>query len=410
MTRVQVGDFVTADEAGFACSKNKLIDGGLLHLRPFNIAEAGGLNFTQTYRVPPAEAPKGKTELVAGDILFNNTNSAELVGKSAVVSQSMIAGFSNHLTRIRVDRARVEPAWLGFWLRRLRSIGYFTANATQWVSQAAYRTSDLCKLELDLPPLAEQRSIADLLSRAEGIVRLRRDAQAKALAIIPALFLDRFGNPTTNPKGWPVAPLSDVAEVISGVAKGRKLAPGEGVELPYMRVANVKDGYLDLSEIKTIEIKRTEVEKLLIRPGDLLMTEGGDPDKLGRAALWSGEINVCIHQNHVFKVRSNRRRVLPTYLRALAGSGYGKAYFLSVAKKTTGIASINKTQLSAFPVVVPPIEVQEEFAQHVASVESIATQQSLAAAKAEAIFRSILARAFAGELTATEHDQEEAVA
>lgn len=105
-----------------------------------------------------------------------------------------------------------------------------------------------------------------------------------------------------------------------------------------MRVANVKDGYLDLGEVKTIAIKRTEVDKLLIQPGDLLMTEGGDPDKLGRAALWSGEIDHCVHQNHIFKVRSDRSRVLPSYLRALAGSTYGKAYFLSVAKKTTGIA------------------------------------------------------------------------
>ncbi len=301
----------------------------------------------------------------------------------------------------------VLPEFLAYWLRTQRDKMLQHAGGTTFKEIAR---GTLRKFEIVFPTLGEQRWIVDLLSRAESIVRLRNEAQAKAKAIIPALFLDRFGNPATNPKGWPVAPLSAVAEVISGVAKGRKLAPGEGVELPYMRVANVKDGYLDLSEIKTIEIKRTEVEKLLIQPGDLLMTEGGDPDKLGRAALWSGEIEACIHQNHVFKVRSNRCRVLPTYLRALAGSGYGKAYFLSVAKKTTGIASINKTQLSAFPVVLPPIGVQEEFAQHVASVESIATQQSLAAAKAEAIFRSILARAFAGELTAAEHDQEEAVA
>ena len=117
-----------------------------------------------------------------------------------------------------------------------------------------------------------------------------------------------------------MVPLSDVAEVISDVAKGRKLAPAECVELPYMRVANVKDGHLDLSEVKTIEIKRSEVAKLLIQPGDLLMTEGGDPDKLGRAALWAGEIDTCVHQNHIFKVRSNQSRLVPAYLRSLVGT------------------------------------------------------------------------------------------
>ena len=172
------------------------------------------------------------------------------------------------------------------------------------------------------------------------------------------------------------------------------MAADEGIELPYMRVANVKDGYLDLGEVKTIAIKRTEVDKLLIQPGDLLMTEGGDPDKLGRAALWSGEIDHCVHQNHIFKVRSDRSRVLPSYLRALAGSTYGKAYFLSVAKKTTGIASINKTQLSAFPVVLPPMTEQEVFADRAAAVDSITLQQSEALKKAEASFQALLARAF----------------
>lgn len=345
-----------------------------------------------------AEVRKGFTSFRDGDVLFAKITPCMENGKAAL-AQGLVGGVGFGSTEFHVLRAsgRLLPSWLRYFVRResfRRSAKRnFTGTAGQQRVPAAY----LSNAQLPVPPLEEQRRIVDLLSRAEGIVCLRREAQAKAKAIIPALFLDRFGNPATNPKGWPVAPLSDIAEVISGVAKGRKLAPGEGVELPYMRVANVKDGYLDLSEIKTIEIKRTEVEKLLIQPGDLLMTEGGDPDKLGRAALWSGEIDACIHQNHVFKVRSNRCRVLPTYLRALAGSGYGKAYFLSVAKKTTGIASINKTQLSAFPVVLPPVELQEAFAVQVASMESIACLQAVALAKAEAAFEVLLAQAFNSE-------------
>ena len=159
-----------------------------------------------------------------------------------------------------------------------------------------------------------------------------------------------------------------------------------------MRVANVKDGYLDLTEVKTIQIKRSEVQKLRIRPGDLLMTEGGDPDKLGRAALWASEIEACVHQNHVFKVRSDRARLSPAYLRTLAGSAYGKAYFLSVAKKTTGIASINKTQLNAFPVPLPPLPLQRAFERRVQSAESISRQQAEALKKAAATFDAILSQ------------------
>ena len=394
MSRVQIGEIITSTESGFACSKNKLVEDGLPHLRPFNISESDHLDLAQVYQVPPPEAPRGKSELLAGDILFNNTNSAELVGKSALVAETMTAGFSNHLTRIRVDRSRVEPTWLAFWLRRLRSTGFFTANATQWVSQAAYRASDLCKLDLELPTLDEQLKIVDLLSRAEGIVRLRREAQKKTEAVVPAMFVQIFGDLSANTKNWKTVSLNEVAEVISGVAKGRKLSLSDMVELPYMRVANVKDGRLDLTEVKMIGIKRSEIARLLIEPGDLLMTEGGDPDKLGRAALWEGQIDQCVHQNHIFKVRSDRSKLVPEYLRALAMSAYGKGYFLRVAKQTTGIASINKTQLSAFPILLPPLELQQQFAKDVAAVESIQRQQQAASKASEATFNALLARSF----------------
>ncbi len=290
----------------------------------------------------------------------------------------------------------IDRRYLAYFLRSAATVSRISAK----VAGARMPRADMdfvLGLELPLPPLAEQRRIVDLLARAEGIMSLRREAQAKAQAIIPALFLDMFGDPATNPRGWPVAPLSEVAQVISGIAKGRKLAAGEGIELPYMRVANVKDGYLDLDEVKTIEVKHIEVDKLLIQPGDLLMTEGGDPDKLGRAALWSGEIDRCVHQNHIFKVRSDRSRVLPFYLRTLASSTYGKAYFLSVAKKTTGIASINKTQLSAFPVVLPPQLEQVVFTDRVASIAAIVLRQTEALKKAETAFQALSARAFGSE-------------
>lgn len=288
----------------------------------------------------------------------------------------------------------LDRHYLAYFLRSPSTIESIVAR-TAGARMPRADMSHLLSLEIPLPPLSDQRRIVDLLSRAEGIVRMRREASAKAAELIPALFLHLFGDPATSPNGWPVVPLSDAAQVISGVAKGRKLDPSESVELPYMRVANVKDGYLDLAEIKTIAIKRDEVDRLIIEPGDLLMTEGGDPDKLGRAALWKGEIDRCVHQNHIFKVRSDRSQVLPEYLRSLVGSPYGKNYFLRVAKKTTGIASINKTQLSAFPVVVAPLTLQRDFAVKGANLEGIAALQASATAQAQSTFNALLHRAFA---------------
>jgi type I restriction enzyme S subunit len=251
-------------------------------------------------------------------------------------------------------------------------------------------------LQVPLPSLTEQRRIVDILARADGIIRLRGEAQKKTQEIISALFLDTFGDPARNPKGWASAPLKEVAEIGSGVTKGRKLGTVATVEVPYLRVANVQDGRLDLAEIKRISLKHGEIEKYGLQPGDLLMTEGGNADKLGRAALWNGEVDICAHQNHVFRVRCRRELLLPEFLRALCGSAYGKQYFLKVAKRTTGIASINKTQLSRFPVLLPPLPTQAQFANRVASVRAIEALARDAAAGAAVTFGSLLSRAFLG--------------
>lgn len=161
------------------------------------------------------------------------------------------------------------------------------------------------------------------------------------------------------PKGWKKLSLATVAEVRTGVAKGKQNLKNP-VELPYLRVANVQDGYIDTSTIKTIQIERDQIERYSLQAGDVLMTEGGDFDKLGRGDVWNGEISPCLHQNHVFAVRTDQSILTPHFLAALSASRYGKAYFLGCAKKSTNLASINSTQLKEFPVLVPPLVEQQK--------------------------------------------------
>jgi type I restriction enzyme S subunit len=337
-----------------------------------------------------------------------------LVVRSGILAHSfpvaLVTGpvaFNQDIKAVVPKSSEVSAEYV-YWFLRSKASDVVARGVKKGATVHSVQSGFIEGLQVPLVDRDEQQRIVDLLSRAEGIVRLRRQAQQKAAELIPAIFVHMFGDPATNPKGWPVFALSEVSEVISGVAKGRDLSADESIELPYMRVANVKDGRLDLDEVKTIRIKNTEVEKLRIVPGDLLMTEGGDPDKLGRAALWRGEIDLCVHQNHIFKVRSRRDRLVPEYLRSLVGSAYGKAYFLSVAKKTTGIASINKTQLSAFPVLVPPLPAQEDFRRRVEAVEGIGALQEAAAKKAEATFRSLLAKAFTETGPQVNREMEEA--
>jgi type I restriction enzyme S subunit len=160
------------------------------------------------------------------------------------------------------------------------------------------------------------------------------------------------------PKEWEVRQLGSMAIIVSGVTLGGQLPSSSWPLVAYLRVANVQDGYLDLKEVKFLRVKPADVEKFRLVPGDVLMNEGGDFDKLGRGTVWEGEIEQCIHQNHVFRVRTFPNMLDPYFLAYFSGSSMGKSYFIKSSKQSTNLASINSTQLKAFHVPVPPFPEQ----------------------------------------------------
>ena len=164
------------------------------------------------------------------------------------------------------------------------------------------------------------------------------------------------------PREWEIVRLDSVAAIGSGVTLGKDLTGQPTVELPYLRVANVQSGFLNLDEIKTVRVRPDEVDNFKLETGDILMTEGGDIDKLGRGAIWPGVIDPGLHQNHIFRVRADRERLDPRFLEAVICSDIGRRYFFRIAKRTTNLASINKTQLKAFRLPLPPIREQERIA------------------------------------------------
>jgi type I restriction enzyme, S subunit len=256
--------------------------------------------------------------------------------------------------------------------------------------------TDLKEYSIPLPPLPEQKRIAAILDKADDIRRKRQQAIQLADEFLRAVFLDMFGDPVTNPKNWDEYVLKDIAEIRSGVTKGKKVEPSTAVTLPYMRVANVQDGYLDLSDIQHITVSSTDAEKCRLINGDILLTEGGDPDKLGRGYVWHGEIKSCIHQNHIFSVRIHDQNTIdPLFLSAVIGSQRGKRYFLKVGKQTTGIATINKTVLSEFMPFLPPYKLQLKYVEVLKKIQAVKRQYELVNV---GLFESLSLRAFSGKL------------
>jgi len=196
------------------------------------------------------------------------------------------------------------------------------------------------------------------------------------------------------PKGWEVARLDKLADISSGVTKGRKLGSAETVTLPYLSVANVQHGFLDLTEVKSIEVKVDEVERYRLQRDDVVLTEGGDPDKLGRGTLWRDEIPVCLHQNHIFRVRCDDIRLLPAYFAAYLLSLEARTYFLRSAKQTTGIASINMTQLRGLPVRFPDTAKQARIVATLAKADSLRAQRERSLALLDDLLRSAFVEMF----------------
>lgn len=204
------------------------------------------------------------------------------------------------------------------------------------------------------------------------------------------------------PGGWRLVRLGDIAEVVSGVTLGRKINSDNLQFVPYLRVANVKDGHLDLQDVKETAATAEEIAKFRLQPGDLLLTEGGDPDKLGRGTYWQSELPECIHQNHIFRIRFDSALVQPEFAAAQFGSFHGKTYFLAHAKRTTGIATINRQVVNNFPFLLPPLPEQHRIAAildaGMAEVEKarVAAREQLDAINA--LPSSLLRQAFNGEL------------
>jgi len=212
------------------------------------------------------------------------------------------------------------------------------------------------------------------------------------------------------PQGWVWASLDMLGDIVSGVAKGTKRDSKIAVrEVPYLRVANVQRGYLDLSEVKTILATERDIEELVLEKGDVLFNEGGDRDKLGRGWVWQGEVNNCIHQNHVFRMRPYLTEVTPELI-SHHGNTFGKTWFQLAGKQTTNLASINMTVLRAFPVPLAPANEQHEvlkiLTDGLAALEQQEKSVERGLKQSEVQRKNILKNAFSGLLVPQDPNDE----
>jgi len=230
-----------------------------------------------------------------------------------------LAVLNQHIFRVDLNRELIDPDWAVFAINEQLHEMIGKAHGAVGLSHITRRKAE--ELLILVPSLTEQQTAVALLREQLAEVAKARvgvQAQLDAAEVLPAAHLDAVFN-GTNLKRWPSEPLSEAAQISGGVTLGRDLRGRSTRAVPYLRVANVKDGWLDLAHVKDIEATEEEVRDCRLKFGDILLTEGGDPDKLGRGTYWQEQLAECIHQNHIFRVRFDLAVFDPAFV--LSNSG-----------------------------------------------------------------------------------------
>ncbi|MEO3777962.1 restriction endonuclease subunit S [Micromonospora sp. B11E3] len=287
---------------------------------------------------------------------------------------------------------RVDNRYLAYYCQSQPFIDEVVARSTG-VSYPAINASEIGNLTVTLPPLEEQRRLADFLdveiaridrlasARRRQYVTLEEHTNAEVSEIlIPGI--------TRSPSGtWPwtwlptlredraLVRLGYVSRLQNGITiDGSREASIDSVTRPYLRVANVQAGYVDLSSVTEVTVPRAMAVRSTLRPGDVLMTEGGDLDKLGRGTVWEGQLPNCLHQNHVFALRPDPDRLDPHYLALMTQTLHGRCYFESTGSKTTNLASTNSSKIMSFPIPLPRLSRQRELVRQLRTQLDAATR------------------------------------
>lgn len=317
-----------------------------------------------------------------GDVLFAKITPCMENGKGAFVRQ-LPTRYAFGSTEFHVLRpgSKVDGQFLYYATFNPVYRAYAAENMVGAAGQKRVSSRFLKDTRLCLPPFPEQQRIAAYLDAScaaidaavdakrqqiETLDEVRRDIIQRAVTcgLEARPTLKKTGNVWMNevPVTWELVSLKRISEVQTGLTLG-KTYEGPLIERPYLRVANVQDGHLNLKDVTTIEVPEEVARRVQLRSGDVLMTEGGDLDKLGRGTVWGGELLDCLHQNHIFAIRCFKHKLLPGFLAYLTASRYGRDYFEATGKRTTNLASTNSTKVGLFPIPRPSISEQYAICQ-----------------------------------------------
>lgn len=398
MKNVPLGDIATLVRGvSFSKEEGSLLplEGHLPVIRAGSIQESLLLREGQIW--VPADKIKSSQKIRIDDIVMcTSSGSSDLVGKCARSTEDFDGSFGAFCAGIRADQGKASPSYLYHFL--CSPVFKNWTSASSGANIKNIRVSELAEFQVPLPSLPEQKRIAAILDKADAIRRKRQQAIQLADDFLRAVFLDMFGDPVINPKGWSVREVGDLCDVQGGLQVSKKRA-GLPVTAPYLRVANVLRNRLDLTEIKEIELLESEYRRVKLIPDDILIVEGhGNANEIGRCAIWKGEIDEVVHQNHLIRVRVKSKDVNPRFLSDYINSSGGRAQMMRASNSTSGLNTISTGVVRSTGVIVPPKDLQDKYALIVEKTNSNLLRQNFAQVLiGESVF-SLSQKAFSGQL------------
>ena len=348
----------------------------------------------------PAERVAPEQYLRSGDTLIaTSSGSLSVVGKSALVTSDWTGAHGAFMAVLR-PHPDIQPAYLSYWLQSDHVRGLWR-GAAAGTNINNLKRNDLLSTSVPVLPLAEQdrivAAIEEHFSRLDAVESALVDTHRR-LDVLRGITMDRAFYDAEAERTFKIG---DLAEVSGGIQKQPKRRPREN-RYPFLRVANVGRGKLDLVEVHEVELFEGEIDRFRLKQGDLLVVEGnGSASQIGRAALWGGEIDDCVHQNHLIRVRPGDE-LLPEYLALCWNAPHTAQQVRAVASSTSGLYTLSTSKVKSVGIPLVPLSDQrrivEQLGMQLSGIEQARVAACNAQARVLALRRAILAQAFVGKL------------
>ena len=288
-----------------------------------------------------------------------------------------------------LPRDGIDRSFLAHLLRRQATVDFVMSSVT---GSRMPRTDmkALLSMPVPLPPLDDQRRVADILNRAAKIEQMRRQAEKQMREFIPAMFVKLFGDPVQNPMGWDVESLGNLAVHTQYGTSKKANDRSEGI--PLLRMGNVTyDGYLACAELKYVKLSAIERSKYALRTGDILFNRTNSKELVGKTGVWDGRFP-AVAASYFIRVRLDETRVCPIYIWAFMNSNAMKHLLFSMARGAIGQANINAKELHSLTVPIPSLAHQFRFAELVETMCYTRTMAGGATDTAVALSKTLMSR------------------